>query len=276
MVPGYYTRWTPETIRQEALKYGNRGAFDKGSSTAYNAARELGILEHVCGHMREKQRAWTLDEIKAEANKYTTRSTFRKGSANAYQSAFKRGWLELVCTHMAEPPKRPTPEETTLKAREYKTRADLLNNDPRFYHAAVQYGILDKVCSHMISKSPLKDDDREATFYVYKFSSFVGFGISTRMDKRHTKHVKNFHEHKVNYHQILELNGTVKAVKTLENFLKKYLPIANSGIEGFKTECVKEEHFDILMNMIYGFLTLNPNCGIVNQNHWSYEDADST
>ena len=46
--------WVKETIAVEALKYQKRKEFQKGSSGAYDAARDLGILDEVCSHMDEK------------------------------------------------------------------------------------------------------------------------------------------------------------------------------------------------------------------------------
>ncbi len=44
-----------EKIHKEALKYMRPGEFKKNSSGAYDAARDLGILEQVCSHMKRSQ-----------------------------------------------------------------------------------------------------------------------------------------------------------------------------------------------------------------------------
>lgn len=43
--------WNPQTIEKEALRYTSRNSFSRGSSTAYQHAASLGILDLVCGHM---------------------------------------------------------------------------------------------------------------------------------------------------------------------------------------------------------------------------------
>ncbi|WP_247997689.1 GIY-YIG nuclease family protein [Brucella tritici] len=43
--------WDEASIAEEALKYKNRGAFEKACGAAVQAARRLGIWEKVCAHM---------------------------------------------------------------------------------------------------------------------------------------------------------------------------------------------------------------------------------
>jgi predicted GIY-YIG superfamily endonuclease len=44
-------QWTQGKVRAEALKHPSRIAFCRNASGAYNAARQLGILDEVCSHM---------------------------------------------------------------------------------------------------------------------------------------------------------------------------------------------------------------------------------
>jgi hypothetical protein len=62
MIPLWEVKWdTVEKIQQEALKYNSRGEFKKYSSGAWGAARDLGILDTVCSHMK-KSRSISLKE----------------------------------------------------------------------------------------------------------------------------------------------------------------------------------------------------------------------
>ena len=98
---GYIIRnnWTEEMIKEEALKYETRGAFQKGSQSAYQAAHSRGIIDSVCEHM-DGNISWTEEMIKEEALKYETRGAFKKGSRSAYQTACKRRILDSICEHM--------------------------------------------------------------------------------------------------------------------------------------------------------------------------------
>ena len=94
-------KWTYEAVKNKALCFQSRYAFQKGFRSAYQAARENGWLDDVCAHMQRKPRTkWTLESIHKEALNYQSRSAFKKGSRNAYQSARRRGWLDAVCSHM--------------------------------------------------------------------------------------------------------------------------------------------------------------------------------
>lgn len=52
--------WFEENIRTEALKYKSRGAFNKGSRSAYVRALNTGIIDSVCSHMKNFNR-WNRD-----------------------------------------------------------------------------------------------------------------------------------------------------------------------------------------------------------------------
>jgi hypothetical protein len=100
--PGY---WTFERCRAEALKYETRGAFQRGSKTAYAAAKKGGWLDQIRGHMVEVRKPkgwWTLERCQAEALKYETRTAFQLGSRDAHAAAQKKDWLDQICTHMID------------------------------------------------------------------------------------------------------------------------------------------------------------------------------
>jgi hypothetical protein len=98
-------RWDFENCHAEALKYETRGAFECGSTGAYNAARRKHWLDQVCGHMLEvfKPRGhWTFERCQAEALKYKTRKSLELGTISAYQTARRNGWLDQICEHMID------------------------------------------------------------------------------------------------------------------------------------------------------------------------------
>lgn len=95
-----YEKWTFDTIRQEALKYNNRGEFGKKSPSAYLRARKLGILPDITKHMQQLNRKWTKEEVYAESLKYETKSEFKEKMPSAYSAARRNGWLDEVTKHM--------------------------------------------------------------------------------------------------------------------------------------------------------------------------------
>jgi hypothetical protein len=91
--------WTPSRIRKEAKKYKTRTSFIKGASSAYNAARELEILDKVCVHMITTQKPkgyWTKDRIINEAKKYKTLADFRREGSAAYKAGYRRDMLSTI------------------------------------------------------------------------------------------------------------------------------------------------------------------------------------
>ena len=50
------TIWTEEKIKAEAEKYPSRSSFAKHSNGAYRAARDKGILDKVCEHMKSRKK----------------------------------------------------------------------------------------------------------------------------------------------------------------------------------------------------------------------------
>jgi hypothetical protein len=87
-------KWTEAEILEEALRYSTRSEFYSNSS-AYKAARRLGILDKVCAHMTVILKNWTLDELKEAAIPFNSRRAFAKGNPNAYSVAQRRPrkWL---------------------------------------------------------------------------------------------------------------------------------------------------------------------------------------
>ncbi|AGB06850.1 hypothetical protein [Vibrio phage VH7D] len=96
-------KWTPERLKEDALKYKTRTEWCKNSSGAYNAARNRGLLDECCAHMKSSQRPngfWNLETLQEDASKYNSRSEWEKRSRSAYYAAQRRGLLDECCAHM--------------------------------------------------------------------------------------------------------------------------------------------------------------------------------
>ena len=104
-----YRKWTENKIILEALKFKNKTDFIENSWGAYQAARNLGILDKVCAHMpkhraipeeRQPEFKWTPEKVREEALKYSNRDNFKEFSPGAWCAAQRSGTLSLVCSHM--------------------------------------------------------------------------------------------------------------------------------------------------------------------------------
>jgi hypothetical protein len=96
------TKWNPDSLKDEALKYVTRTDFAKNSKSAYNAEKNLGIFDDVTEHM-PKPKQWTQNELEIEASKYQTLSDFQDKSRGAYLKAFRLGILKDITKHMTGP-----------------------------------------------------------------------------------------------------------------------------------------------------------------------------
>lgn len=54
-----HTKWTDESLADEAAKYTTRGKFARGSASAYQMAKKRGILDKICEHMEAVLLTWT-------------------------------------------------------------------------------------------------------------------------------------------------------------------------------------------------------------------------
>lgn len=96
------SKWTAESIEQEALKYLTRTEFLTNAYRAYLKARDLGILDKVCVHMPKRSCKWTKEAIRKEAAKYLTKADFRKNARTAYDKASNLGILNEVTEGMLD------------------------------------------------------------------------------------------------------------------------------------------------------------------------------
>jgi predicted GIY-YIG superfamily endonuclease len=108
---GTVRKWFKNTCAREARKYHTRVAFIRGSSGAYDAAKNKGWLDDICAHMkRQRVRKWTREMLIAEAQKYSMLKDFREQAPGAYGVVCKKGWLNDICAHLK---KRNEPKQKT-------------------------------------------------------------------------------------------------------------------------------------------------------------------
>lgn len=85
------TKWTEETVREEAKKYSSRGEFFKGNRSAYKAATRHNLLDQLLPKSK-----WTRERVAEEVAKHSTYSEFRTKSYLAYCAVENKGWYDLV------------------------------------------------------------------------------------------------------------------------------------------------------------------------------------
>lgn len=96
-VGGMHKKWGKVACRREAQKYKSRGAFEKGSSSAYQAALAKHWLDDYTWFDVVHHHAWTHDEFIAEARKYKSIKEFDSGNNGAAIAGRLRGWMS-ECT----------------------------------------------------------------------------------------------------------------------------------------------------------------------------------
>lgn len=100
-LPFDITRWTVETVTEEAKKYPNKMAFQKGSCGAYEAAIRFGIIDKLQPRSTIK---WTRELVVAAAFGINSRSDFYFNNPNAYSAARRLGLMgELFPEHGGYP-----------------------------------------------------------------------------------------------------------------------------------------------------------------------------
>ena len=89
-----------QELIDEAAKYNSMAEFQTNNKAAYNAARNMEILEIIRPLMKNCLTLWTFDSISKEALKYNDRFDFQQHNYPAYGAAQRRGILDVVCGHM--------------------------------------------------------------------------------------------------------------------------------------------------------------------------------
>ena len=137
---GGSSKWTEDKIRQDASKYDSRNEFQKGSSSAYQYARKLGMLDDL---FPLKIPYMTPGEIEREAAKYDYPFEFIEGSPLHYKAAlFHR--IDLISL-FPERPVDPKWNKDTLKdeAAKYSKISEFRRYSPSAFYAAYKYKMLD-------------------------------------------------------------------------------------------------------------------------------------
>lgn len=144
--------WSVQEIRAESKKYDSRQSFSKRSPGAYSAAHKLGVIDQVCGHMRQKAGSpgyWTDATLALKAREFTSRVEFRNKASWAYKQARVRRLMGKICAHMGRPSVKWSKKELIEKALEYQRRSDFERGAKGAYLRARRLGLLDTVCAHM-------------------------------------------------------------------------------------------------------------------------------
>lgn len=143
------SKWTPELLLEESLKYTTKGAFQKGSKGAYLSARRQNLLGFICEHMKPVRNYWCLESSGKEALKYYTRAEFAKKANGAYTWSLNNGVIDDVTKHMKNPSLLWTTDAILEEALKYSKRNDFKKGSNGAYQAACKTGVIDEVCSHM-------------------------------------------------------------------------------------------------------------------------------
>jgi len=158
-------KWTYELLHKTALMYDTRGAFSKGSPSAYHTCYSRGILDDVCSHMEYVKTYWTDAMLLKKARKYNTRKGFQKGSPNAYQVCQSRGILDKICEHMEELPHWDKPHCV------YLIEIFTTNNE-LYYYVGQTSNLKNRLYRHFHDKgsdSPVSDFLNKTPFYYTKY-----------------------------------------------------------------------------------------------------------
>lgn len=143
--------WTEETILLR-IKEGNFESitdFMNSEPGAYDAARDLKIMDKVKELLPLKIKYWSDDDLQDEALKYDTRNDFRIGAPGAYSAASKRKILDKICSHMHGRRSWKNIDDIRKEALKYDLITDFISKSPGAYNAARKLEIVDEVCKHM-------------------------------------------------------------------------------------------------------------------------------
>ncbi len=92
--------WTKERIIEKCKDFNSLTEFANKCSGAYDAARNIGIMDVIRNILKPDSIRWTKEMLQAEAYKYDNKKDFRINSKKAYDVAIKRKILEEICKHM--------------------------------------------------------------------------------------------------------------------------------------------------------------------------------
>lgn len=181
--------WNPETLKQEAEKYKSEGEFILKSSSAYQTARRMGILDYVLQNLKRTDRKkYTKDYIVNLAKNFNKKNDFKKTHRDLYNIARVHGWWEDASRHMIDAYQEWSKEDVEKEALKYNYPSEFEYNSPKAYGAARYHGWLNDVTSHMGKLGSIK----KRMVYSYEFpDNFVYIGLTYHKDKRNDQHMKS-------------------------------------------------------------------------------------
>lgn len=147
--------WTKDKILKECKKYTSITEFIDNSSGAYDAARNMGIMNEIKEILIPKITYWTDEMLANEASIFNKRVEFQRKSTKAYNVAWKRGILDKICSHM-DKRIQWTYEMLAEEASKYDNKSDFYKKSKKAYNVAYKRGILQEICFHMDKNSPTK------------------------------------------------------------------------------------------------------------------------
>lgn len=144
---GKWNNWTPSSVTEEAKKYSTRTEFKSENHSAYNYARQHGLLETFDWMKSTRGRKpynsyWNYDTCYKEAQKYSCAKEFKKGSNSACTIAYKNGWINDYTWFVR--PRKYTKESCAEIAKKYKSRTDFNRGCSSAYEVARTNGWLDE------------------------------------------------------------------------------------------------------------------------------------
>jgi very-short-patch-repair endonuclease len=155
-------KWTPNSLHKKAKMYTTRSSFHKGSSGAYDAARDLGILDQICAHMPKRvdlsgennpSYRRTKEDVIHKSLEFKTKAQFHKKASGYYKAAKRMGILHELFPEdgrVAYPARLIWTEKTLpSEALLYNERIAFAKGSPGAYDAALTLGIMDDLCTHM-------------------------------------------------------------------------------------------------------------------------------
>lgn len=91
---------------------------------------------------------------------------------------------------------------------------------------------------------------KPAQFYIYKTDMFCGFGITNNPYTRHAEHLREFRRKNINGELIFSIYGDGHKILQLETEIKKKFNTVPQEVKGFKTESIRVEELEVLVEYI--------------------------
>lgn len=158
IVLSHKRKWTPETLKVEALKYKTRGEFMKKNISAYNVALKSGIYDELVAHMGEKKKfepktKWTYEVVKNIYSNCQSLKQLREVYGQKIISSTKRnGWHDELSKHFKKEPRsnlKWTFEKVKEEAEKYNSRKEFGRMSPSAYQKALEMNWMNSISTHM-------------------------------------------------------------------------------------------------------------------------------